>query len=89
MTHGNDQIAERVSIGSCCVIGPNVQIGPNCQIASSVTLSNCTLGERVTLLPGVRVGQVSLTCNLHLWLMVLNFLLIEIRMDSDIFLFQI
>ncbi len=59
MTFGSFQIAERVSIGSCCVIGPDVVIGPDCQIASNVTVSNCILGERVVLLPGVRIGQVS------------------------------
>ncbi len=59
MTRVVFQIAERVSIGSCCVIGPDVVIGPDCQIASNVTVSNSSLGERVTLLPGARIGQVS------------------------------
>ncbi len=45
------------SIGACTVIGPNVEIGERCRIAPNCTLSHCLVGDRVTLHPGVRIGQ--------------------------------
>lgn len=50
-------------IGAGTVIGPgshvgrNVVVGEDCRISSSVTLSHCEIGARVTLHPGVRIGQ--------------------------------
>lgn len=51
------------SIGPNCLIGPNatvgqgVVIGAESRIGAGVSLSHCILGQRVTLHPGVRVGQ--------------------------------
>jgi len=50
-------IGEGCSIGSGCVIGPDVNIAKDCVVGSNCTLSNATIGERVVLLPGVRIGQ--------------------------------
>lgn len=44
-------------IGAGSVIGRNVQVGQGSRIAANVTLSHCVIGERVTLHPGVRIGQ--------------------------------
>lgn len=52
-----------VRIGRDTMIGPgtqvcrNVEIGAECRIAGNVTLSHCVIGDRVTLHPGVRIGQ--------------------------------
>lgn len=56
-------IGPRVEIGSGSIIGANsvigagVRIGRNCHIAPQVTISHALIGDRVTLHPGVRVGQ--------------------------------
>ena len=44
-------------IGSHTVIEQGVQIGENCRIGSHVSLSCAILGNRITLYPGVRIGQ--------------------------------
>lgn len=51
------KIEEGCSIGSGCVIGPDVVIGRDCVVGSNCTVCNASLGERVVLLPGVRIGQ--------------------------------
>ena len=45
------------SVGAGSVVGENVEIGEGCRIAPNCTLSHCTIGDRVTLYPGVRIGQ--------------------------------
>ena len=39
------------------LVGQGVQIGRDCRIGSHVSLSHATLGDRVRLFPGVRIGQ--------------------------------
>lgn len=39
------------------VIGEGVEIGMHAKIGANSTLSHCILGENVSLLPGVRIGQ--------------------------------
>jgi UDP-3-O-[3-hydroxymyristoyl] glucosamine N-acyltransferase len=51
------EIGTGSSIGAGSVVGPGVIIGADCRIAAHVTLSHCIIGDRVTLFPGVRVGQ--------------------------------
>lgn len=51
------EIGSGTSIGPGSHIGRNVVVGENCRISSSVTLSHCQIGARVTLHPGVRIGQ--------------------------------
>lgn len=50
-------IGAGTAVGPNTVIGRNVRIGVDCRIAASVTLSHCEIGDRVTLHPGVRIGQ--------------------------------
>lgn len=51
------RIGERSRIGAGAVIGPGVVIGADCRIGALVSLSHAMVGDRVNLLPGVRVGQ--------------------------------
>lgn len=44
-------------IGANTVIGRGVTIGQNCKIGQNVTLSHCLIGDKVTILPGTRIGQ--------------------------------
>ncbi len=44
-------------IGAAAVIGPGVQIGRDCAIGPSATVQCALIGDRVTLHPGVRIGQ--------------------------------
>ena len=52
-----------VEIGPHCLIGPGatigdgVVIGPNCRIGSHASITHSTLGARVYIYPGARVGQ--------------------------------
>ncbi len=50
-------IGPATRVGAFAAIGPGVRIGPDCRIGSHVSLSHALLGARVTLFPGVRVGQ--------------------------------
>ena len=45
------------AIGANSVIGDGCLIGKDCLIGANVTVSHCLMGDRVTLYPGVRVGQ--------------------------------
>jgi UDP-3-O-[3-hydroxymyristoyl] glucosamine N-acyltransferase len=60
--HGS-VVAADVEIGAGTIVGANVaiskgvKIGAACKILDNVTLSHCLIGDRVTLHPGVRVGQ--------------------------------
>ena len=51
------RIGPRCRIGAQTVIGPSVQIGADARIDCHVSLSHALLGDRVRLLPGVRIGQ--------------------------------
>ncbi|MBX3454806.1 UDP-3-O-(3-hydroxymyristoyl)glucosamine N-acyltransferase [Ferrovibrio sp.] len=51
------EIGAGCSIGPGAVIGRNVVLGEACRIGANVSLSHCLLGARVTLHPGVRIGQ--------------------------------
>ncbi len=59
-------IGPRAEIGSGSiiaansVIGPGVRIGRDCSIGAQVTLANALIGNRVSLHPGVRIGQAGL-----------------------------
>ena len=44
-------------IGPQAVIGAGVAIGRDCRIGAHVSVSHALIGERVTLHPGVRIGQ--------------------------------
>jgi UDP-3-O-[3-hydroxymyristoyl] glucosamine N-acyltransferase len=50
-------IGPRCRIGAAAVIGEGVIIGPDCRIGTHVSLSHALLGARVTVFPGVRIGQ--------------------------------
>lgn len=56
-------IGPRVEIGSGTIIGANsvigfsVCIGRDCLVGPQVTIANALVGDRVTLHPGVRIGQ--------------------------------
>ncbi len=51
------KIGNDVAIGANTVIERAVEIGDGTQIASLVSLSHCLIGQRVRILPGVRIGQ--------------------------------
>jgi UDP-3-O-[3-hydroxymyristoyl] glucosamine N-acyltransferase len=51
------KIGAFTQIGHNSVIGPGVIIGRDCIIGANVTVSHALIGDRVTLYPGVRVGQ--------------------------------
>jgi UDP-3-O-[3-hydroxymyristoyl] glucosamine N-acyltransferase len=51
------EIGARTQIGPNSVIGRGCVIGADCRIGANVTVSHCLMGDRVTLFPGVRVGQ--------------------------------
>ena len=50
-------IGEGTWIGANAVIGPGVQVGRNCQIGAGATVFCALIGDHVTLLAGVRVGE--------------------------------
>lgn len=51
------EIGPGTIVGSHAVIGDGVLIGENCRIGSHVVVSHATLGDRVTLFPGAKIGQ--------------------------------
>ena len=51
------EIGPGTAIGANSVIGDGCIIGSDCLIGPNVTVSHCLMGDRVTLYPGVRVGQ--------------------------------
>ena len=51
------EIGARCRIGANSVVGANVIVGHDCLIGVHVSLSHCRIGDRVTLHPGVRIGQ--------------------------------
>ena len=50
-------IGANTTIGANVVVGPHVVVGRDCSIGAGATITNATLGERVILHPGVRIGQ--------------------------------
>jgi UDP-3-O-[3-hydroxymyristoyl] glucosamine N-acyltransferase len=51
------EIGAGSAVGANSVIGDGCVIGSDCLIGPNVTVSHCLMGDRVTLYPGVRVGQ--------------------------------
>ena len=51
------EIGPRCRVGAGAVIGPGVRMGADCRVGELVSVSHALLGNRVQLLPGVRVGQ--------------------------------
>jgi len=51
------EIGLRCRIGACSVIGRGSVLGDDVRIGANVTVSHAIIGSRVTLFPGVRVGQ--------------------------------
>ena len=50
-------VGPRCLIGAGAVIGPGVVLGADCRVGPAASLSHALLGDRVNLLPGVRIGQ--------------------------------
>ncbi len=50
-------IGSNTRIGANSVIGPGVQIGRNCRIGANVSIGFALVGDHVTLLSGVRIGE--------------------------------
>ena len=50
-------IGRRCRIAPLAVIGDAVEIGADCRIGSHASLSHATLGDRVYVYPGARIGQ--------------------------------
>ena len=44
-------------IGPNAVIGLGVVLGESCRVGANASLSHCLVGDRVTIHPGVRIGQ--------------------------------
>nr|WP_218061552.1 UDP-3-O-(3-hydroxymyristoyl)glucosamine N-acyltransferase [Ameyamaea chiangmaiensis] len=53
----NVRVGARSIIGPQTVLGEGVTVGAECRIGAHVTVSHALLGDRVTLFPGVRIGQ--------------------------------
>lgn len=51
------ELGRRCRIGACSVIGRGAVLGDDVRIGANVTVSHAIIGSRVTLYPGVRVGQ--------------------------------
>ena len=51
------EIGDRCKIGPGSVIAPGVTIGRDCEIGSNVTISHAHIGDKVSILPGVQIGQ--------------------------------
>ena len=50
-------VGPRSRVGAGAVIGPGVIVGADCRIGALASVSHAVLGDRVNLLPGVRIGQ--------------------------------
>jgi UDP-3-O-[3-hydroxymyristoyl] glucosamine N-acyltransferase len=51
------ELGRRCRIGACSVVGRGTVLGDDVRIGANVTVSHAIIGSRVTLYPGVRVGQ--------------------------------
>ncbi|HET6377065.1 MAG TPA: UDP-3-O-(3-hydroxymyristoyl)glucosamine N-acyltransferase [Methylocella sp.] len=58
------EIGSGTLIGANCVIGAGVRIGRDCYIGPLVTAAYALIGNRVTLHPGVRLGQPGISAAL-------------------------
>ena len=54
---GGVEIGRRCRIGACSFIGRGSVLGDDARIGANVTVSHAIIGSRVTLYPGVRIGQ--------------------------------
>jgi UDP-3-O-[3-hydroxymyristoyl] glucosamine N-acyltransferase len=50
-------ISDGTTIGAGTVLGSDVYIGRDCSIGAGATITQCELGDRVIIHPGVRIGQ--------------------------------
>jgi UDP-3-O-[3-hydroxymyristoyl] glucosamine N-acyltransferase len=50
-------IGKRTRVAPLAVIGPGVTIGMDCRIGSHASVSHATIGDRVYVYPGARIGQ--------------------------------
>jgi UDP-3-O-[3-hydroxymyristoyl] glucosamine N-acyltransferase len=51
------EIGTGTVIGAGAVIGPKVRIGRDCSIGAGSTITHATLGDRIIVHPGCRIGQ--------------------------------
>lgn len=51
------EIGARCRIGANAVIGKGVRLGEDCIIGANATVSHALIGRKVTIYPGVRIGQ--------------------------------
>ena len=51
------ELGARCTIGPNAVIGRNVRLGDDVQVGACASLAYCLVGDRVTIHPGVRIGQ--------------------------------
>jgi UDP-3-O-[3-hydroxymyristoyl] glucosamine N-acyltransferase len=51
------EIGAGTAIGPGAVVGPRVRIGRDCSIGAGSTLTHATVGDRVIVHPGCRIGQ--------------------------------
>ena len=51
------EVGARSHVGANAVIGRAVRIGEDTSVGAGASLSHCTIGDRVTIHPGVRIGQ--------------------------------
>jgi len=51
------EIGAGASIGANVVVGPGVRIGAGCRVHAGVVATHALIGDRVTLHPGVKIGQ--------------------------------
>ena len=53
----NAEIGAGTVIGAAAVIGPAVRIGRDCSIGAGSIVTHSTIGDRVIVHPGCRIGQ--------------------------------
>jgi UDP-3-O-[3-hydroxymyristoyl] glucosamine N-acyltransferase len=51
------EIGDRTRLGPGVVIGPGVAIGKDCEMGANASITHAYVGDRVTILPGARIGQ--------------------------------
>ncbi len=51
------ELGPRCAIGANATIGAGAILGEDCVVGANASLSHCRIGDRVTLYPGVRIGQ--------------------------------
>lgn len=51
------QVGECCEIGAFAYVGEDVEVGDGSVVGVGATLQHCSLGRRVVLHPGVRIGQ--------------------------------